>query len=84
MTITTQRAGEAPQAPSRPITWGWALKRAALGTGILIVAMGVMAWLTYASIDPALDRKDEAKDAKGVAQSKGLGPASDASVALRP
>jgi len=64
MPIITQRAGEAPQVSPRPITWGWALKRAALGTGILIMAMGVMAWLTYASIDPALDRNDEAKDAK--------------------
>jgi type II secretory pathway component PulL len=44
---------------SRDLTLGWALRRALLGLVILFLAMGSLAWLTYASIDPALDR-DEA------------------------
>lgn len=39
-------------AYTRPVTLGWALRRAALGVVILAVAMGAVAWLTYASIDP--------------------------------
>lgn len=35
-----------------PVTLGWFLKRTIVGIAILIVAMGGLAWLTYASIDP--------------------------------
>lgn len=31
---------------------GWALRRAALGLAILLVATGFAAWLFYASIEP--------------------------------
>jgi hypothetical protein len=31
---------------------GWALRRAALGLAIILVATGVFAWLLYASIEP--------------------------------
>lgn len=34
-----------------PVTFGWFLKRTILGIAILMVAMGSLAWLTYASID---------------------------------
>jgi hypothetical protein len=60
MTSVTERAGVAPRLPLRPITLGWALKRALLGIAILAVAMGSVAWLTYASIDPALDDRADA------------------------
>lgn len=33
-------------------TLGWALRRAALGLAILLVATGFAAWLLYASIEP--------------------------------
>lgn len=33
----------------------WALRRALLGLAILTVGIGSMAWLTHASIDPALE-----------------------------
>lgn len=36
----------------RPVTIGWFLKRSLIGIAILMVAMGGLAWLTYASIDP--------------------------------
>lgn len=36
----------------RPVTVGWFLKRSLIGIAILMVAMGSLAWLTYASIDP--------------------------------
>lgn len=39
----------------RPITLKWVLKRSLAGIVILFVAMGALAWLTYASIDPDLD-----------------------------
>lgn len=55
MTSVTERASVAPRLPLRPVTLGWALKRAVLGLAILAVAMGSVAWLTYASIDPDLD-----------------------------
>ncbi|AHB50380.1 hypothetical protein W911_15435 [Hyphomicrobium nitrativorans NL23] len=38
-----------------PVTLGWFLKRTLVGIAILMVAMGSLAWLTYASIDPDLD-----------------------------
>jgi hypothetical protein len=44
-----------PVHPARPVTLGWFLKRSLLGIAILLVAMGGLAWLTYASIDPKLD-----------------------------
>lgn len=44
-----------PQVVLRPMTLSWVLKRSAIGIAILTVAMGAMAWLTYASIDPQLD-----------------------------
>jgi len=44
-----------PQVVLRPMTLSWVLKRTAIGIAILTVAMGAMAWLTYASIDPQLD-----------------------------
>jgi hypothetical protein len=50
MSSTSERAHAL--ALPRPITVGWALKRAALGIAILVVAMGAVAWLTYASIEP--------------------------------
>jgi type II secretory pathway component PulL len=40
------------------LTLGWALRRALLGLVILFLAMGSLAWLTYASIDPALDQDE--------------------------
>lgn len=39
----------------RPMTLKWVLKRSLAGFLILFVAMGALAWLTYASIDPDLD-----------------------------
>jgi hypothetical protein len=36
----------------RRVTLGWFLKRSLIGIAILLVAMGGLAWLTYASIDP--------------------------------
>ena len=38
-----------------PVTLGWFLKRTVVGIAILLVAMGSLAWLTYASIDPDAD-----------------------------
>jgi hypothetical protein len=37
------------------MTFGWVMKRALLGIAILVLSMGSVAWLTYASIDPNLD-----------------------------
>ncbi len=64
MTTITERADVAPGAQLRPITLGWALKRALLGIAILILAMGSVAWLTYASIDPNLEGGDQPAVAK--------------------
>jgi hypothetical protein len=33
-------------------TWGWALRRAALGLLVLVVVVTLGAWLLWASIDP--------------------------------
>jgi hypothetical protein len=44
-----------PVPPARDVTLGWFVKRSLLGIAILLVAMGGLAWLTYASIDPTLD-----------------------------
>ncbi len=64
MTTITERADAAPGAELRPVTLGWALKRALLGIAILVLAMGSVAWLTYASIDPDLERGDQPSAAK--------------------
>jgi hypothetical protein len=46
----------APQAvqiqPVELKTLGWALRRAALGLAIVLIATGFFAWLLYASIEP--------------------------------
>jgi hypothetical protein len=39
----------------RPVTLGWFLKRSLIGLAILMIAMGGLAWLTYASIEPVAD-----------------------------
>lgn len=65
MTTITERADVAPGADLRPVTLGWALKRALLGIAILVLAMGSVAWLTYASIDPNLDN-DQPRAAKAL------------------
>jgi hypothetical protein len=49
-------SAQAAETPLRPLTLGSALKRAVLGIVILAVAMGGVAWLTYASIDQDLDQ----------------------------
>jgi hypothetical protein len=52
------RVEDAPAVQSvfvRPVTLGWFLKRSLIGIAILMVAMGGLAWLTYASIDPDID-----------------------------
>lgn len=54
MSINTP-ADQLPQVAFNPITLGWVLKRSAIGIAILTIAIGAMAWLTYASIDPQLD-----------------------------
>ncbi len=36
---------------SNPMTFGWVLKRTALGISILVFSFGAIAWLTYASIE---------------------------------
>lgn len=35
-----------------PVTIGWFVRRTIVGIAILMVAMGSLAWLTYASIEP--------------------------------
>mgnify|MGYP001203913256 CR=1 FL=1 len=56
MAISGGDAQAPAYAMTRPApTLGWFLKRFLVGTAILLVAMGGLAWLTYASIDPALD-----------------------------
>jgi hypothetical protein len=47
----------------RPITLGWVLRRSLAGIAILMIAMGGLAWLTYASIDPDLDGDTNAQSA---------------------
>jgi hypothetical protein len=59
---------EAPPAQGpfvRPVTLGWFLKRMLVGVAILLIAMGGLAWLTYASIDPDGD-SDAAQSARTV------------------
>jgi hypothetical protein len=52
-----------PVHPARHVTLGWFVKRSLLGIAILLVAMGGLAWLTYASIDPKLDAEAAAASA---------------------
>jgi len=47
----------------RPITLGWVVRRSLIGIAILMFAMGGLAWLTYASIDPDLDGDTGAQSA---------------------
>lgn len=63
MSSTTEPA-LAAVAPQRPVTLAWALKRALLGIVIITVAMGGVAWLTYASTEPDGDITGPAKSAK--------------------
>ena len=56
---------DAPVHPmTRPVTLGWFLKRSLAGIVILLVAMGGLAWLTYASIDQDLDAEASPKSTK--------------------
>ncbi len=48
----------------RPVTLGWFLKRSLIGIAILLIAMGGLAWLTYASIDPDADGDTAPQSAK--------------------
>lgn len=64
MAISGDDAHSVQGAPLRPVTLAWVLKRSLVGIAILLVAMGGLAWLTYASIDPALDADDAPKSAK--------------------
>jgi hypothetical protein len=63
MAISVEDAPSVQRAPARPVTLGWFLKRTLIGIAILMVAMGGLAWLTYASIDPDLDGETGSKAA---------------------
>jgi len=51
-------AAGAVQSAPRPVTLKWFVKRTLVGIVILVVSVGGMAWLTYASIDPSLETGD--------------------------
>lgn len=55
MAIGVEDAPSVQHAFVRPVTLGWFLKRSLIGIAILMIAMGGLAWLTYASIDPDAD-----------------------------
>lgn len=55
MAISVEDAPSVQSAFVRPVTLGWFVKRSLIGIAILMVAMGGLAWLTYASIDPDAD-----------------------------
>lgn len=55
MAIRVEDAPLVQGVPLRTVTVGWFLKRSLIGIAILMVAMGGLAWLTYASIDPDMD-----------------------------
>ncbi|HYD15083.1 MAG TPA: hypothetical protein VEA77_01650 [Hyphomicrobium sp.] len=55
MAVSIEDAPTVQGTPVRTVTLGWFLKRSIIGIAILLVAMGGLAWLTYASIDPDLD-----------------------------
>lgn len=42
----------------RLMTLGWVVKRALLGFFLVMLAMGSVAWLTYASMEPATDQSE--------------------------
>ncbi len=50
-----------PGTALHPVSWSWALRRAALGILILASAVGLVAWLTYASIEPTVDGAPSAR-----------------------
>lgn len=58
--MSTNTSAEVLPAQLRPVTLGWVLKQTAILVLILVVAMGGMAWLTYASIDPVIESDAEA------------------------
>ena len=55
MAVGAEDASPVQSVVVRPVTLGWVLKRSMIGIAILLVAMGGLGWLTYASIDPDLD-----------------------------
>jgi hypothetical protein len=55
MPTSVENASPVHASAVRVVTLGWFLKRSIIGIAILMVAMGGLAWLTYASIDPNLD-----------------------------
>ncbi len=57
----------------RPVTLGWFLKRSLIGVAILLIAMGGLAWLTYASIDPDVDDDAAPYSAKAVPEGPARG-----------
>lgn len=66
MAIGVEGASPVQGVPVRPVTWRWVLRRALIGIAILLVAMGSLAWLTYASIDPELDGAPEPASANAI------------------
>lgn len=66
MAIGVEDAPSVQAALVRPVTLGWFLKRSLIGIAILLVAMGGLAWLTYASIDPDSDGEADPRSAKAV------------------
>ncbi|HML42699.1 MAG: hypothetical protein JNN24_15830 [Hyphomicrobium zavarzinii] len=66
MAISVEDAQSVQRTSVRPVTVRWFLKRTLIGIAILMVAMGGLAWLTYASIDPDLDGDLAPKAAKAV------------------
>lgn len=61
MTIKARAAG-LPQDTLSPVSFGWFIKKTAIALAILFVAISCMAWLTHASIDPALDAQSSAPE----------------------
>lgn len=66
MAIGVEDAPAVQAALVRPVTLGWFLKRSLIGIAILMVAMGGLAWLTYASIDTDADGDAAPKSAKAL------------------
>lgn len=64
MAIGVEDASSVQAALARPVTLRWFLKRSLIGIAILMVAMGGLAWLTYASIDGDLDEGDASHPVK--------------------
>lgn len=78
MAIGVEDAPSVQAAMVRPVTLGWFLKRSLIGITILLVTMGGLAWLTYASIDPDSDGGTDPRSAKAVREA----PARTSSVDL--